>query len=426
MKRKVLLLLLIILTLSLTACAKKIDDAQAKDIAQKCMSALRDSDGKALFKAAKLEGQKQLSEEDYQRSLDLTMQKLGKFTKTNAEDFIYKDDRFILTCNDEFEYRDATSIIELDKAGTMVNSYFVLTEPKCEENDDFVEKIFILNNDSAKMYGIKCIPKKFTSKKIVVMLQGSGPQDMDETTGLAGNKPFKEIAHGLAKMGIATLRFDKRYVNNAAVKYTIDEEIISDAKKIIDGLKKDSDYDEVYVLGHSLGAMVAPKIAKEEGLKKVAMLSASTMKFTDIIYNQQLEYLDSGEIGKAMADFQKQEIAKIKKQIDEMDENTKGNFFSMPASYVYSVNKINPVEDIKASDFDVFIGHGSKDFQVKKDELENFKKALNKRDHVTYKLYEGLNHMMMPEDSNDISIEVYDKENHVSEEVINDLAEFFK
>lgn len=47
----------------------------------------------------------------------------------------------------------------------------------------------------------------------------------------------------------------------------------------------------------------------------------------------------------------------------------------MPASYVYSVNQVDPVEDIKASDFDVFIAHGSKDFQVKKDELDKFEKA---------------------------------------------------
>lgn len=201
---------------------------------------------------------------------------------------------------------------------------------------------------------------------------------------------------------------------------------MSDAKLAIEELKKDSRFDDVYVLGHSLGAMLAPRVAKDEGLKKVAMLSASTMKFTDIIYTQQMEYLDSGEVNKSVAEFQKKEITKIKEQIDNMTEKTKGNFFSMPASYVYSVNQINPVEDIKASDFDVFIGHGSKDFQIKKDELEKFKKALGDRGLVIYNLYEGLNHLMMPEDSDEYSVEIYDKPNHVSQLVIDDLAEFFK
>lgn len=426
MKRKVLLLCLIVLSLALFSCAKKIDESEAKGLADKYISALRDADGNVLFEAANLNGRGQFEKEDFQRILDLTKQKIGKFIKSNSEDFIYKNDRFILTAFDEFEYRDATSIIELEKNGTMANAYFVLGEPKCEDNDIFKEEAFILENGTAKMHGIKCIPKDFTSKKVVVMLQGSGQQDLDETTGLAGNKPFKDIAHGLAKLGVASVRFDKRYVNNAPEEYTIDEEILSDAKRVIEGLKEDTRFDKVYLLGHSLGAMLAPNIAKEEGIEKVAMLSGSTMKFTDIIYNQQIEYLDSGDVSKAVADFQKKELAKIKKQIDEMDENTKGNFFSMPASYVYTTNNINPVEDIKASDFDVFIAHGSKDFQVKKDELDKFKQALKGREGVTYKLYDGLNHLMMKEESDKLTVENYDKPNNVSEEVIKDLAEFFK
>ena len=45
---------------------------------------------------------------------------------------------------------------------------------------------------------------------------------------------------------------------------------------------------------------------------------------------------------------------------------------------------------------------------------------------MSYTSYEGLNHLMMPEDSDELSVEIYDKENHLSQDVINDLAEFFK
>jgi hypothetical protein len=37
---------------------------------------------------------------------------------------------------------------------------------------------------------------------------GSGPIDRDQTVG--GNKPFKDLATGLASRGIAVLRYDKR------------------------------------------------------------------------------------------------------------------------------------------------------------------------------------------------------------------------
>lgn len=426
MKKFLALVLVLLMSVTMFSCTKKIEYNDAKDLSHKYLDALRSADGDVLFEAARLKNQKQIEKEDFQRSLTQTIKKLGEFKEGKDEKFEYIENTFVLSSEDRFDYRMATSIIELDKSGSLNNAYFMLNEPICEDNDDFKEESFILDNDGAKMYGALTIPKDFTSKKVVFMMQGSGPQDMDETVGIAGNKPFKDLAHGLAKHGIATLRIDKRYVNNAPKDYTVDEEVLSDAKLAIEELKKDSRFDDVYVLGHSLGAMLAPRVAKDEGLKKVAMLSASTMKFTDIIYTQQMEYLDSGEVNKSVAEFQKKEITKFKEQVDNMTEKTKGNFFSMPASYVYSVNQVNPVEDIKASDFDVFMGHGSKDFQVKKDELEKFKKALGDRGLVIYNLYEGLNHLMMPEDSDEFSVEIYDKPNHVSQLVIDDLAEFFK
>lgn len=425
MKKILALALVLLMSASLLSCTKNIDESEAKNLAHKYMGALRSADGDVLFEAAKLKNQNQIKKEDFQRSLSQTLKKLGDFKAGKDEKFEFVDKTYVLSSEDEFTYRMTTSIIELDKSGGLNNAYFMLREPICEDNDIFKEESFILDNDGAKIYGALTIPKDFKSKKVVLMLQGSGPQDMDETIGLAGNKPFRDLAHGLAQKGVATLRLDKRYVNNAPKDYTVDEEVLSDAKLAIEELKKDSRFDEVYVLGHSLGAMIAPRLAREEGLKKVAMLSASTMKFTDIIYNQQLEYLNSGAVGQAAAEFQKKELDKIKKQIDEMTEKTKGNFFSMPASYVYSVNQVSPVEDIKAADFDVFIAHGSKDFQVKKDELDKFEKALSGKDHIKYKLYEGLNHMMMPEDSDKFSMDIYDKPNNVSDDVIKDLAEFF-
>ena len=426
MKKFLALVLVLLMSVTMFSCTKKIEYNDAKDLSHKYLDALRSADGDVLFEAARLKNQKQIEKEDFQRSLTQTIKKLGEFKEGKDEKFEYIENTFVLSSEDRFDYRMVTSIIELDKSGSLNNAYFMLKEPICEDNDDFKEESFILGNDGAKMYGALTIPKDFTSKKVVFMMQGSGPQDMDETVGISGNKPFKDLAHGLAKEGIATLRIDKRYVNNAPKDYTVDEEVLSDAKLAIEELKKDSRFDDVYVLGHSLGAMLAPRVAKDEGLKKVAMLSASTMKFTDIIYTQQMEYLDSGEVSQSVADFQKKEITKIKEQVDNMTEKTKGNFFSMPASYVYSVNQVNPVEDIKASDFDVFMGHGSKDFQVKKDELEKFKKALGDRGLVIYNLYDGLNHLMMPEDSDELSVEIYDKPNHVSQLVIDDLAEFFK
>jgi dienelactone hydrolase len=93
----------------------------------------------------------------------------------------------------------------------------------------------------------------------------SGPNDRDETIG--PNKPFQDLAWGLASQGIAVLRYDKRTrvypaqfvaLPNATVK----EETIDDALAAVALLRNTPNIDQhrIFVLGHSLGGMLVPRI----------------------------------------------------------------------------------------------------------------------------------------------------------------------
>lgn len=67
---------------------------------------------------------------------------------------------------------------------------------------------------------------------VVVLVAGLGPHDGDETIG--PNKPFRDIAQGLAAAGIASLRCDKRtltYASQVAARddVLIDDEVTNDA-----------------------------------------------------------------------------------------------------------------------------------------------------------------------------------------------------
>ncbi|WP_245228194.1 alpha/beta hydrolase [Xanthomonas bromi] len=68
----------------------------------------------------------------------------------------------------------------------------------------------------------------------VVLVQGSGPQDRDETIG--PNRPFLDVARGLAAQGIAVLRYDKRtyalpesFAGRMDDGFTMDDETTNDA-----------------------------------------------------------------------------------------------------------------------------------------------------------------------------------------------------
>ncbi|MCL6460177.1 MAG: DUF3887 domain-containing protein, partial [Gorillibacterium sp.] len=137
------------------------------------------------------------------------------------------------------------------------------------------EDVIVGQGTPYALNGTLTLPKSSASSGLlsaVVLVQGSGPSDRDETVG--GYKPFRDIAYGLAEQGIAVLRYEKRtwvygktYTPETAAKLTVKEETVDDAIAATKILKNDPRIDpsRVYVIGHSLGGMLAPRIDAEGG-----------------------------------------------------------------------------------------------------------------------------------------------------------------
>src|SRR5262249_23144105 len=125
----------------------------------------------------------------------------------------------------------------------------------------------------------------------VVLVHGSGPNDRDET--ILGNKPFRDLAGGLASQGIAVLRYEKRtraHAAKLAVKTpTLDEEVTDDAVAAGKLLRRTKDVDpkRVFVLGHSLGATMAPRIGERDpDIAGLIVLAGATRPLEDLILEQ--------------------------------------------------------------------------------------------------------------------------------------------
>ena len=88
----------------------------------------------------------------------------------------------------------------------------------------------------------------------VVLVHGSGPNDRDETIG--PNKPFRDLAWGLATRGIAVLRYEKRTKRHRlkmallANSLTVKEETIDDAVAAVTTLHavEEIDASRIFVL----------------------------------------------------------------------------------------------------------------------------------------------------------------------------------
>lgn len=144
--------------------------------------------------------------------------------------------------------------------------------------------------------GMLTLPKSGEKFPLVIFVHGSGPSDMDETVGQ--HKPFKDLAEGLAMQGIASIRYVKRtmlygqsFVNKS---YTLKEEVEDDLQKALEYAQSlpEIDKSKIYIFGHSLGGMVAPRFASQHPeLKGIILAAAPARAFGDIAV-EQYQYLE--------------------------------------------------------------------------------------------------------------------------------------
>ncbi len=128
----------------------------------------------------------------------------------------------------------------------------------------------------------------------MVLVHGSGPNDRDETVGLT--KCFRDLAWGLTSRGIAVLRYDKRtfkygnkFTPELLESFTINEEVIEDALSAIKVMQDYPGISDVYLLGHSLGATMAPRIGEfMPSLAGLILMAAITRPLEDVILDQSL------------------------------------------------------------------------------------------------------------------------------------------
>lgn len=99
----------------------------------------------------------------------------------------------------------------------------------------------------------------------VVLVSGSGPQDRDET--IQEHKPFLILADYLTRQGIAVLRYDDRGFGQSQGSFikSTTSDFASDAAAAVAYLqyRPDVKANQVGMLGHSEGGLIAPMVAQQ-------------------------------------------------------------------------------------------------------------------------------------------------------------------
>lgn len=268
----------------------------------------------------------------------------------------------------------------------------------------------------------------------VVLVHGSGPNDRDETLG--PNKPFADLAAGLASRGVAVLRYDKRsrvYGPKLAAipSMTVKEEVIDDALVAASMLRGNPKIDpkRVYVLGHSLGAMLVPRIgAADPTLAGVIVMAGPARPLERAILEQTMYLANADGIVTTQEQAQIDEATKLVAAVNALtpqDAASGTRLFNAPASYWLDLKGYDAPQAAKALKMPMLILQGERDYQVTMAELARWKAALAGRTDVTFHTYPALNHLFLAGTGKSLPAE-YGTPSHVAEEVVVDIAAWIK
>ncbi|MFO0591099.1 MAG: alpha/beta fold hydrolase [Polyangiaceae bacterium] len=276
--------------------------------------------------------------------------------------------------------------------------------------------------------GVLTMPKSEGAHAAVVLVHGSGPNDQDESVG--GCKVFKDLAWGLASRGIAVLRYVKRTRHAPAGVVTQKEEVIDGARDAVELLRGTPgvDPDRVFVLGHSQGGYLAPRMAREiPGLAGLVILAGSTRPLQDSMVDQ-LEYFERLSPGVPQVTAMLEAARKFKAIVED-PSLTADQLIELPTggaatgAYFLDVRDYHPPTVAKELSCRMLILQGERDYQVTSRDFDGWQAALAGLSNVTLKTYPALNHLFVAGEGTPSPAE-YQATGHVDAQVIADIAAF--
>lgn len=288
--------------------------------------------------------------------------------------------------------------------------------------------------------GLLMLPEKEAERcPAVVLLHGSGPNDRDETVG--NTRLFRDLAEALVEKSIASIRFDKRtlvygasYTAEQLRAFTIREESMEDAVAAAKILRQDPriDPDRIFLIGHSLGAMIAPRIAAENpGLfAGIILLSGSPRTLGEIVLHQNQAVVDALPMTtRWLGQAQMKSLIETWETVvsGTKEEALNSTVFGQPAYYFWEMAQYDTAEALKMLQIPVLIINGGADFQVTDADGYETWRALDLPSNVHLVHEPGLNHLLMaPEADESVrgTVQEYEIPCHAAQEVIEAIVRF--
>ncbi len=280
--------------------------------------------------------------------------------------------------------------------------------------------------------GTLSLPREGGPLPGVVLLGGSGPVDRDETIGR--NKPFRDLAWGLASRGVAVLRFDKvTHAHGGEVSknpgFTLTDEYLPAAVAALGLLRRQPAVaaDRIFLAGHSLGGSVAPRVAAAEPSVAGLIILAGGAEPLHWSIVRQFRYLAALDPSPVAAP--QQVLAAVTRQAELVDSPdlspatpAAGLPFAVPAPYWLDLRGYDPPAVAAALGKPVLVLQGGRDYQATvAEDLARWRAGLAGRPDVTIRVYDADNHLFFPGSGPSAPAE-YEPAQHLDPAVVADIV----
>ncbi|HET7401674.1 MAG TPA: alpha/beta fold hydrolase [Usitatibacter sp.] len=411
--------------------------SRCEDEARAMMAAIQQRDFAAATRDFGAEMKQGLGNAKLAQVMDSLAAKLGPLVRLGEARTSRAGNQDLVIVPSHFERGDLDARVACDDAGRITGFHMLPAAPARESSGYRVPPYADLASTQkvavtvgpAELPGELVLPKGLAKVPAVVMLHGSGPHDMDETIG--PNKPFLDIALGLAAKGVASLRYEKRTRAHPELfakreDITLAREVDDDAVAAVRMLEQrpEVDRDRIYLVGHSLGGQLAPRIAAKEHLAGAVLLAPPAAPLPETL-ERQLNSVSHGKGSDATVSALRTQAAHLKALL--AGEDAPADLpFGLPASYWRELAARDPIADAKAASCRFLVQQGGRDYQVTlADDYRLWERAFASDPRIELRTYPALNHLFQ-RGSGPSGPQEYTVAQNVAPEVIDDMAAWIK
>lgn len=429
-------ILLFLFSVGITSLVSAQDKSKIKSESDKIISWFRSGDFVKISQQVEPNYRSYFTPSVFEKDWEELIGTYGKYINHRYVSLESAGNYNMSSCNLVLEYLPFIMNITFNEKWEILSINFVpahkvYVAPNYVDVEKFTDHRILVKNGIYELEAVLSLPKGNGPFPTVVLVGEAGPTDRDGS--YENNKPYKDIASGLATNGYAVFRMDKRAAEyglyliqqkNNYESFTCKEDYLDDLYIGLDSLMKIPaiDKNKMVLLGHGQGGLLIPYICNDKPYFKAGIMWGVNHKRVQEMMIDQYHYLSKVTPGKKYEydDQIERAIRSMNKKLKPLTEHHLMPY-DVQATYWIWLNKYQHVKMAKKMKQPLLFLQGGRDYQVSDENFELWKSSLSKKKNVNYLYYKKLNHLFFEGETESTYSEYFVKAN-IPAKFISDMT----